>query len=128
MQRQGLEPTKRVAYFEYDFSRDGGAVGDITLRGDKLPNDAVVNIGAIHVNTALTSGGSATIALKILSANDVKGATAVATWSANAILDTVPVGTAATSIRTTSSGLGVTMTVAVAALTAGKFTLALEYF
>jgi len=128
MKRQGLEPKKRVAYFEYDFAIDGGAVGDIALRGDRLPNDAVVDRGMIHVNTALTSGGSATIANKILSAGDVLAAAAVASFSANALLDTVPVGTAATSIRTTSAGLGVTMTVAVAALTAGKFTLALEYF
>ena len=128
MQRQGLEPVERVAYFEYDYARDGGAVGDIALRGDRLPNDAVIHHGIIHVNTALTSGGSATIANKILSAGDVQAATAVASFSANALLNTVPVGTAATSIRTTSGGLGVTMTVAVAALTAGKFTLALEYF
>jgi len=128
MNRQGLEPTKRVAYFEYDFASDGGAVGTISLRGDRLPNDAVVNDGMVHVNTALTSGGSATIALHILNAADVLAATAVASFSANALLDVVPVSTAATSIRATSGGLGLTMTIAAAALTAGKFTVAVEYY
>ena len=127
MIRKGLEPNKRVAYFEYDFAMDGGAVGDITLRGDRLPNDAVITSGMIHVNTAVTSGGSATVALKVLSAGDVLAATAKTSLTLNALLDTVPVGTAATAVRTTSAGLGVTMTVAVAALTAGKITVALEY-
>ncbi len=127
MQRQGLEPAKRVAYFEYDFAKDGGAVGDIALRGDRLPNDAVITSGMIHVNTAVTSGGLATVALSVLAAEDVLAATAKASLTLNALLDTVPVGTAATAIRTTSAGLGVTMSIAVAALTAGKITVALEY-
>lgn len=127
MQRQGLEPAKRVAYFEYDFAKDGGAVGDIALRGDRLPNDAVITSGMIHVNTAVTSDGLATVALSVLAAEDVLAATAKASLTLNALLDTVPVGTAATAIRTTSAGLGVTMSIAVAALTAGKITVALEY-
>ena len=49
MQRQGLEPAKRVAYFEYDFARDGGAVGDIAMRGDSLPEGAIVTSGMVHV-------------------------------------------------------------------------------
>jgi len=128
MRRQGLEPSKKVAYFEWDFTKDGGAVGDIALRGDRLPNDAVVHNGIIHVNTATTAGGAATLALKLVAANDIKAATAVASFTVNALIATVPVGTAATSLRTTSAGLGVVLTVAVAALTAGKITVALEYY
>lgn len=128
MERRGLEPAKRVAYFEYDFSRDGGAVGDIDLRGDGIPEGAIVTDGKIHVQTAVTSGGLATVALKLLSAEDVLAATAKATLSANAILDVVPVRTAATSIRNTTAGAKVVATVAVEALTAGKFVVALEYY
>jgi hypothetical protein len=127
MNRRGLEPTKQVAYFEYDFARDGGAVGDITLRGDSLPNDAIITSGMIHVKTACTSGGSATVALKVESANDIRAATAVASLSANAVLDVVPVGTAATAVRTTANGRQVVATIAVAALTAGKIVVSLEY-
>lgn len=127
MKRRGLEPSKRVAYFEYDFARDGGAVGTIAMRGDGLPDDAVITSGMIHVVTAVTSGGSATVALHLLSAGDILAATAKASLTLNALIDTVPVGTAATSIRTTSAGLVPTVTIATAALTAGKIVLALEY-
>lgn len=128
MQRRGLEPVKRVAYFEYDFARDGGAVGDIAMRGDAIPADAIIVDGKVHVNTAVTSGGSATVALKLLTAADIMAATAKASLAQNAILDVVPVRTAATAIRNTTEGVKLTATVAVAALTAGKITVALEYY
>lgn len=128
MQRRGLEPSKRVAYFEYDFARDGGAVGTISMRGDALPDDAVITNGKIQAPTAVTSGGSATVAIQLLTAGDVLAATGKASFTANAILDVVPVGTAATAIRTTSAGLVPSVVVATAALTAGKIILALEYF
>lgn len=127
MKRQGLDPAKKVAYFEYDFAMDGGAVGALAMRGDKLPNDAVITSGMIHVNTACTSGGAATVTMGVETAVDVRASTAVAALTANALLDTVPVGTAATAIRTTAGGKGVTLTIGTAALTAGKITLALEY-
>lgn len=128
MERRGLEPVKRVAYFEYDFARDGGAVGDIPLRGDALPAGAIVTDGKIHVHAAVTSTGDATVALNLLTAADILAATAKAALTANALLDVVPVRTAATSIRNTVAGAGLTATVAVAALTAGKFIVALEYY
>ncbi len=128
MERRGLEAAKRVAYYEYDFAVEGGAVGDITLRGPGLPAGAIVTDGKIHVITAITSGGAATAALKIESAADVLAATAKASLSLNAILDVVPVRTAATSILVTTNGKKVVMTVAVAALTAGRLVVALEYF
>lgn len=128
MDRRGLEAAKRVAYYEYDFAIDGGAVGDITLRGPGLPAGAIVTDGKIHVHNAITSGGAATAAMKIESADDVLAATAKATLALNALLDVVPVRTAATAIRVTSNGKKVVMTVGTAALTAGKLVLALEYF
>jgi hypothetical protein len=116
MKRQGLDPTKKVAYFEYDFGMDGGAVGTIALRGDRLPDDAVI-----------TSGGAPTVTLGVETAVDVLASTLKAALSLNALLDTVPAGTAATAIRTTAAGKGITMTIGVAAITAGKFIVALEY-
>jgi hypothetical protein len=127
MNRKGLDPTKKVAYFEYDFALDGGAVGTIALRGDRLPNSAVITSGMIHVNTAVTSGGAVTTTLGVETAVDVLASTLKAALTLDALLDTVPVGTAATAIRTTAAGRGVTMTIGVATITAGKFTVALEY-
>jgi len=127
MKRQGLDPTKKVAYFEYDFAKDGGAIGAIALRGDRLPNDAVITSGMIHVNAAVTSGGAVTVTLGVETAVDVLASTLKAALTLNALLDTVPAGTAATAVRTTAAGRGLTMTIGVATITAGKITVALEY-
>ena len=128
MQRSGLDNDVDVAYFQYDFSKLGGAVGDILVGGDSIPQNAVIRRGMIDVQTAATSGGLATIAVSAVAANDVLAATAVASFSLNAMLDVVPVDTAATSIRAASADIKqIKITVAVAALTAGVFTVALEY-
>jgi hypothetical protein len=127
MDRQGLEPCKRVAYYEYDYARDGGAIGTVVLRGPKLPAGAVVTDGKIHVKTAVTSSGAVTMTLGILTAVDVLASTLKGAMTLDAILDVVPVRTAATSILATA-GAGVTLTIGVAAITAGKFIVALEYF
>lgn len=111
---------------EYDFAKDGGAIGSITLRGPDIPSGAIVDFGLIDVVTACTSGGSATLALTLVSAGDIKAADAVANWTLAATLATVPVGTAATAVKTTARKKLV-LTIAVAALTAGKFRVALRY-
>jgi hypothetical protein len=128
MENSGLVENKRVAYFEYDFDRDGGGVGDIEVGGDVIPSGAIIHDGIIHVKAAVTSGGSATVAIKALTSEDIKAATGKSTYSLNAILPTVPVGDAATAIRVTSNITELTFTVADAALTAGKICVALEYY
>lgn len=121
-----LENRKRVAIFEYDFAKDGGAIGDIALRGGDIPNGALVDFGLIDVVKACTSGGAATLAVKLVAAEDILAAEAVATFALNATLATVPVGTAATTVKTAARKVPV-LSIAVAALTAGKFRIALEY-
>lgn len=128
MERRGLEPVKRVAYFEYDFAVDGGVIGDHPLRGDSLPEGAVVTGGMVHVKAACTSSGSATVSLKAETLADVMPATGVASLVTNALLDVVPDGTAAHAVRTTANGRQVVAAIATAGLTAGKFVVALEYF
>lgn len=121
-----LEKRKNVAIFEYDFAKDGGAVGDITLRGGDIPANAIVDFGLVDVVTAVTSDGSATCALKLVDAADVLAATGKASFTLNATLATKQLKSAATAIKTTARKVPV-MTVAVAALTAGKIRLVLEY-
>lgn len=127
MERRGLEPAKNVAYFEYDFAIDGGAIGTIALRGNKLPKGAIVTSGMLYVNTAVTSGGAVTMTLGVVTAVDVLASTLKGAMTLAAVLDVVPAGTAATAILTTTDGKGVTLTIGVAAITAGRFTVALEY-
>lgn len=126
MQTSGLEKAKvNLASFEYDFAVHGGAIGDISLVNDSLPDDAIILDGIIDVKTALVGSG-ATVALKALSSEDILAATAITSLTLAALVATVPVGTAATALKMTASG-GLTMTVATAALTAGRFVVHLQY-
>lgn len=128
MALNGLKNKKNIAYFEYDFSRHGGAVGDIALSGDDFPIGAVIDIGKIYVNTEVTSGGAATVALKVNATNDTFNAGTISDFTAGAIIDTTLNGVATNCITVTSADVGLTLTVAAAALTAGKFTVGLEYY
>lgn len=112
----------------YDFATDGGAVGAIVLRGDKIPNGAVVLDTIISVTDSVTSGGAATVSLGINSATDVRAA---ATLSTAPKLDTEANAraavTRATAPLTSDAANDITATVAVAALTAGAFSVLVEY-
>lgn len=123
---QGLENNLKTAFFEYDFAKDGGAVGDITLRGANMPAGAAIVGGIIDVETALLSGGDATAALKLVNAEDILAATGKASFSLNATLPVVPVFSAATTLKLTANK-NLVMSIAVADLTAGKFTVGLVY-
>lgn len=114
----------RMARLEYDFSKDGGATGDLELaiaRGNIIVHDAWV-----HVPTACTSGGSATVAIGIDGGDedaflDITSG-AVAALTENAVLS-----------ETTARGLFVAdgseiqLTIATAALTAGKINVHVAY-
>jgi len=127
MQSSPLENNCRVASYQYDFTKHGGAIGAIEVLGDGIPKGAVILDGIVHVNVAATSEGSATVAVMAVGAGDILGATAVASLTLAALLDTVPVGTAATAIKLTASINKLTFTVAVAALLTGKITVSLRY-
>lgn len=124
---RALESKKRVAYFEYDYAKHGGAAGAISLYGSGIPKGAVVNNGIIHVRTAVTGGTGATVTLGVIAASDVKNGATAGSLGANALVPVKAVGTAATSFRVTAAKNALTMTVATG-LTAGKFTVALDYW
>jgi hypothetical protein len=111
----------------YDFATDGGAVGDITLRGDTIPSGAVIVDSLLHVETALTSGGAATVAIKTESAADVNAADAIsgAPWSTTGAKRGDLTATAAPV--TTTAARSIVATVGTAALTAGAFTVVVWY-
>ncbi len=136
---QVVRRSMRVAKGVYDFAVQGGAISTISLYDPALgksqplilPPSAIVSRVLIDVITAPTSGGSATIAVGTgVAVNDLKTATAVASFTG--LLDGIPVNTAATSIKiastTTLPGQKPSMTIATAALTAGKFNVHIEYY
>lgn len=112
----------------YDFATDGGAIGAINLRGDKVPSGAVIVSSYLKVDTAVTSGGAATVSLGTEAATDVRAAATLATAPTlsatgvkqGAITNAAPV--ALTADR------HIVATVATAALTAGRFSVIVEYF
>lgn len=122
-----IKDAVQTARAHYDFAVDGGVVGDIALRGEKIPSGAVITDVLIKVDTVPTSGGAATVAVKSEAAADLQAAAAIsgAPWSSTGAkrgtldADTAPVST--TAERT------ITATVAVAALTAGKFSVLVTY-
>jgi hypothetical protein len=115
---------------KYDFAVDGGAVGLITPKVNvTIPDNAIIIGGILNPTTALV-GTSSTIAVGTSagsSAASLKAATAEATYSIDAILATIPIFTAASAVKMTAAGQ-ITITVAVAALTAGVMEISLYGF
>jgi hypothetical protein len=126
-----IEGTARLktVQAEYDFAVDAGAVGDITLRsvdgqGNEVPNGSVIEMGYIDVLTAVASA-TGTVALRAEAASDVLAATGAAGLTLGR-KSVVPAGTGATAVKTTAKR-NIIMTIATAALTAGKFRVVLFY-
>lgn len=123
-----FEGRKKYARATYSFADDGGAVSDITLTTTPvIPSGALVTNAHVDVTTAPTSGGAATIALKVEGAGDLDPATAIsaAPWSATGVknLDIAGVDKGAK----TTAARSVVATVGTAALTAGAFDVVVEY-
>ncbi len=118
----GLKNGMQSWKFEYDFAKEGGAIGDITLRGAPIPVGAVIVGGYVDVEAAVTSDLSATVALKVTGTADILAATAKASLSLGALIAAVPdFATVAEAVRVATSAKSVVATVAVGDLTAGKF-------
>jgi hypothetical protein len=95
--------------------------------GLTVPKNAVVTFAAYKVLTTFTSAtDAATIAVKIVSANDVVSAVAISTgttWDADVAIETIPKVETSSTWLTTTADSPVTFTVATEALTAGKLVL-----
>lgn len=114
----------------YDFAVDGGGIGTIQLAASLvIPTGAIIYGGLIDGITLPTSGGAATIAVGLGSgaqAAALKAATAIATYAAAALVPIIPVWTAASAF-VVAADTKVSVTIATAALTAGKFSINLYY-
>jgi len=111
----------KLAICEYDFAVDGGAISDVAIKDTEfIPAGAVVLKVYAAVETAATSGGSATVAVKC----GALGVTATTSLGSLAATKTVAFTAAG---GTTSPGGNVVVKIATAALTAGKFKIFVEY-
>lgn len=112
----------------YDFATDGGAVGAINLRGDALPSGALVLKSIIKTVTAVTSGGAATVSIGTEAATDIRAAATLATAPAlNATGTLLGAVTGATDPVALTADRHIVATIATAALTAGRFSVIVEY-
>jgi hypothetical protein len=125
-----IDRAKNVIRATYDFAVQGGAIGSVVLKDRegndaKLPAKAIITRSFVDVITQPTSAGAATVAVHAESAADILGATAKAS---------LPVGqltgkqdnTVANFVKT-SVERKLKADIAVAALTAGKFHVFVEY-
>ena len=112
-----------VASASYDFTADGGAVGDIQLElGQTLPAGTLILSATVNTTVAPMSGGAATIALS------VGGAVIQAATAFNMAPYTVGVSAASAPLLTTSAAGSVTATIAAADLTTeGAFSVVITY-
>lgn len=119
--------SKKYAVGYYSFATDGGAVGTITLRGDTIPSGAIITDALLHVDTAPTSAGAATVSVGSEAAADIQAAAAIsgAPWSTAGAKRGSLTATAA-PVKTTAAR-SITIVVGTAALTAGKFSVVVEY-
>lgn len=107
----------------YDFAEDGGATAD-TVKLATIGTGIIITKCTVHVETACTSGGSATVQIgpTTADADGILAATAVASLTANHVVQTA----AAQGLYVAADDT-IDVVVATAALTAGKINVYLEY-
>jgi|TARA_R110000744_G_scaffold316300_1_gene422969 hypothetical protein len=129
-------PTKQTCKFVYDFAVDGGShsASNQGLTGNgagvitpadadiTIPENAIITDCITYVTTAMTSGGSATVAIGCGGA-----ALVAATAFDNGVFDDEDVTHTVVADKTTAAGRP-TITVATAALTAGVVEVIIEYY
>lgn len=111
--------------YVFDFSNDGSAVATYNLKGNKLPSGAKVYRVEAHVESAVTSGGAATVSIGDLAAVDTyMAATAKASLGAGVfptMQSVVP------KLIDSANEQQITASVGTAALTAGKIRVVFHF-
>lgn len=133
--------TQRTQKFSYDFDIDGGAVGDITLRGGTVPSGIIVQQITIDMSEDITGSGGTQAALKLESAGDLQAAANVSDMSAvvsgvvntaiggTGILDgsLLVLGLSGDSTIKTTAARSVVLSPSAHALTGGVFDIYITY-
>ena len=125
-----LHKTKNVLKAQFAFSATVAATGTYLLFDDVgnpavIPAKALIQRAYIDCYTAFTGSGASVAFSSGVSAADLKAATAVA--SLTGLVDGIPVGTMATSIKVGAAAVQMSAVVSGAALTAGAANIFVEY-
>ena len=110
--------------FTWDFDVDGGAAGTYTL--GTVDHKMLLRAGYIHVETACTSGGSATVQVGFTTADADAILNTTSGAVANLTDDVVDTESAATNL-VVAAGDTLDLVIGTAALTAGKINVFVEY-
>jgi hypothetical protein len=121
---EGLHPD-RVAIFDYDFATDA-VFGAITT-GVNLPAKAVIEKAYFRIETQLTDAGSGTLAVSCEDANNILTAADQTGVAGGVFLASNITGASATMVDDIAATCDITITIAGASLTAGKFRGFLHY-
>ena len=126
--------SSKVSYLGiYDFSVQGGAVSTINLddsKGEdlKIPDNFVcTNVIIDKITSVQSADTTSDIAIGLNSTGDILAALAETTADGTGLLAGIPVGTAASAVKTTAEK-NATITISTTALTAGKWFVQFEGF
>lgn len=114
----------RVEKLTYDFAQDGGAVGTIDLA--TFSRKCLVTRAYVHVETACTSGGSATVTVGI-NDTDIDAYATTSTGAVANLVDDAVLYVATTAAHVAQVNDTIRVTIGTADLTAGKFNVYVEY-
>ena len=123
-----ITPSRRVARAVYDFAIDGGAVSTIALRGDRIPQGAIITDVLLDIAVAPVGGTvTDTLALGSEGAGDLQSAAArnAAPWSTVGAKRGTLTATSA-PVKTTADR-AVSFVIAATVLTAGRFAVLVAY-
>jgi hypothetical protein len=120
----------QMARAKFDVAVDGGAISTITpVTNAVIPANAIIVSGFANSTTAMV-GVSGTLAIGTSagsSATSLKAATAITSFSVDAIVALVPVMTAATAFKMSAAG-SITVTIATTIQTAGVVEITVFYY
>jgi hypothetical protein len=123
----------RLARAVYDFADHGGAIAAHTLKGDVIPDDALILGGVVEViTTCVTAGADAgTMAISVNAANDIVSAIAVNNganpWDAGRQAIVPKFNTPESTAVKTTAARAIVGTIAGQVFTAGRFIVYLFY-
>lgn len=115
----------RKARVQYSFATVGGTIGAIPL-GVTLPAHAIIVRSYIYTDAAIT-GTSSTVALSCGVANNIFSAASMTSITAGTFTEGVSTGAATVFKDVGAAACAVTATIATANVTAGKFTVWIDY-
>lgn len=128
MSEMGFKNKMNHQKYYYSFAVSGGAVGTLSLSAlvsRSLPLNSVIASMIIKPTADFTSGGAATVSVgNTASATAYMAATAVASLTDNAL----PTVTGVPNSIGAANEQDVTMSIAVAALTAGSLEIDVEFY